>query len=86
MLAAVKVRSSPCSPCSGEDALRAAPRGSGSPLTSVALHGRPMGVGTKGVPPFRPFASGAGRTKGWVSADRVPFPDLLRLETGSSTG
>jgi hypothetical protein len=64
VLATVKVRSSPCSPCSGGRALRAAARGSGSPLTFAARHVIRMGSGRKASRRFSPFASGAGRTEG----------------------
>ena len=63
MLAPVKVRSSPCSPCSA----KAPARGSAWLRSSLDLRCAPRRggvVGTKGVPPDSTIASGEGRTKG----------------------
>ena len=71
VLATVKVRSSPCSPCSGEDALRAAPRGSGSPLTSAALHGPHMVSGRKASRHFSPSPPARAEQKAGQKQHRI---------------
>jgi hypothetical protein len=88
VLATVKVRSSPCSPCSSEDALRAAPRGSGSPVTSAALHGPQMVSGRKASHHFSPSPPARAEQKAIVaSASRPPWrrPSLRWLRISRLT-